>query len=296
MNNGIKEIVILSGKGGTGKTTLTASFAVLFERVVLADCDVDAADLHLILNPGLAERHEFWSGHEALIRKDLCTGCGICQSLCRFNAIINKGDGFIVDHFACEGCGVCVRFCPEGAVDFRERLCGEWMISETAVGPMAHARLIPSAENSGKLVAVVRKAARDLAEARGISLILVDGPPGIGCPVISSLTGAHAVVVVAEPTLSGEHDAQRVIKLARHFNIPAFLCINKWDINPEVTERLERTAKNDGVTVLGRISYDRAVTVALTSGRTVFEMEGMEFRRSAAEIKSIWKSLKEAIS
>lgn len=296
MSEGIKELVILSGKGGTGKTTLTACFAILSERAVLADCDVDAADLHLILNPKPVERHEFWSGHEAVIRDDLCTGCGACQSLCRFNAVINRGDKFVVDSFGCEGCGVCVRFCPEGAVDFPERLCGEWMISQTAVGPMAHARLIPSAENSGKLVAVVRKAARDLAEAHGISLVLVDGPPGIGCPVISALTGAYAVVVVAEPTLSGEHDAGRVIKLAKHFGIPAFLCVNKWDINPEVTERLENTAKEEGIKVLGRISYHNAVTLALTNGRTVLEMEGSEFQRSAAEIKSIWKLLKEAIS
>ncbi|MEJ5299633.1 MAG: ATP-binding protein [Thermodesulforhabdaceae bacterium] len=296
MDEKIKEIVIISGKGGTGKTTLTAAFALLAGQVVVADCDVDAADLHLLLNPQVLERHEFWSGHEAFINKDRCSGCGVCQELCRFRAVVQKDGGFVVDPFSCEGCGLCVRFCPEGAIEFPERLCGEWMVSQTRVGPMAHARLFPMAENSGKLVAVVRKASQDLAKTHGISLVLVDGPPGIGCPVISSLTGAHAVVVVAEPTLSGEHDAERALSLARHFNIPAFLCVNKWDINPDGADRLEKMALDKGATLLGRVAYNAAVVTALINGLTVFEIEGEEFRRVGEEIEQLWDSLCKFIS
>jgi len=296
MGSETKEIVIISGKGGTGKTTFTAAFAVLAGKVVVADCDVDAADLHLLLNPKVLERHEFWSGHEAVIKEDLCSGCGICQEFCRFKAIIQKNGKFVVDPFSCEGCGVCVRFCPENAIEFPERLCGEWMISQSRIGPMVHAKLLPTAENSGKLVAVVRKASQDLAKAHDIPLILVDGPPGIGCPVISSLTGAHAVVVIAEPTVSGEHDSERALKLARHFNIPAFFCVNKWDINPDGAERLEQMARNHGATILGRVSYNSAVVTALINGLTVFEMEGESFRLASREIKKVWNSLCEFIN
>jgi MinD superfamily P-loop ATPase len=187
----MKELVIISGKGGTGKTSVTASFAVLADRPVIADCDVDAADLHLVLSPRINEHHEFRSGHEAVIRQNDCNGCGLCLEHCRFDAVKMVRDSagepkYNIDPVSCEGWGVCVRFCPEQAIDFPERLCGEWMISETRCGPMIHARLGVAAENSGKLVSTVRREARRIAEEEDRSLVIVDGPPGIGCPVIAS--------------------------------------------------------------------------------------------------------------
>jgi MinD superfamily P-loop ATPase len=288
----LKELVIISGKGGTGKTSVTASFAVLADRPVIADCDVDASDLHLVLSPWINERHEFRSGHEAVIRQDDCTGCGACLGHCRFGAVrMNEkaaGDAtFFIDPVACEGCGVCVRFCPERAIDFPERLCGEWMVSDTRCGPMVHARLGVAAENSGKLVSTVRREARRIAEEEHRSLVIVDGPPGIGCPVIASLTGATLVLVVTEPTVSGEHDLERVLLLTRHFNIPTTICVNKWDLNPEMTERIEDKARRAGARVVGRIRYDRAVTLAQMQERAVVETEAP----CVEDIQDIWNQL-----
>lgn len=289
----MKEIVVISGKGGTGKTSLTAAFAALAENPVLADCDVDASDLHLLLAPQVRERYEFRSGREAVIRQDACTGCGNCAGLCRFGAIGRTAteDGtvrYAVDPSACEGCGVCVRFCPVQAIGFPERLCGEWMISDTRFGPMLHARLGTAAENSGKLVSTVRREARTVAEKTGRDLIITDGPPGIGCPVIASLTGASEVLVVTEPTISGEHDLDRVLALARHFGIPAAVCINKWDLNPEAAERIERRAVRSGARIAGRIRYDRDVTAAQVRELTVMET-GAE---CAQDIRNVWDTLK----
>lgn len=285
----VQELVIISGKGGTGKTSLTASFAVLADSPVLADCDVDAADLHLILAPTIRERHEFRSGNEAVIRPAECIMCGKCFDLCRFGAVVPGGEGeaHSIDPVPCEGCGVCVRFCPAGAIDFPESLCGEWMISETRCGPMVHARLGVAAENSGKLVSTVRSEARRVAKHEGHVLVIVDGPPGIGCPVIASLTGASQALVVTEPTVSGEHDLERVLKLARHFGIPTAICVNKWDLNPAITERIEAFAVRSGASIAGRIRYDNAVTSAQMLGKAVVETEAP----SAADIRLVWTSL-----
>ncbi|OQA34597.1 MAG: ferredoxin [Betaproteobacteria bacterium ADurb.Bin341] len=288
----MKELVILSGKGGTGKTSLAASFALLAQRPVVADCDVDAADLHLVLAPELQEKHDFYSGHEAVIRTDECTGCGDCLDLCRFDAIssVARADGSSVctiDPTACEGCGVCAWFCPQGAIDFPDRLCGEWMVSEAASGPMVHARLGVAAENSGKLVTTVRREARQIAETHGYDLILVDGPPGIGCPVIAAVTGATAVLVVTEPSVAGEHDLERVLALTRHFGIHASVCVNKWDINPAMSERIEDKARQAGARVLGRVRYDPQVTQAQLQERAVVETEAP----SAEDIRTIWRQL-----
>jgi len=231
----IDELVVISGKGGTGKTSVTASLAVLAGRSVLADCDVDAADLHLLLAPRIEQRRDFYSGHQAVIRQTDCIGCGACLAYCRFEAVQRQPAPdhttlFTIDPALCEGCGVCVHFCPVNAIDFNERWCGEWMISTTRCGPMVHARLGTAAENSGKLVSLVRQEARRLAEAEGITRILVDGPPGIGCPVISSITGADTVLVVTEPTVSGIHDLERVVALAvDQFHIATAVCVNKYD-------------------------------------------------------------------
>jgi MinD superfamily P-loop ATPase len=288
----IEELVLISGKGGTGKTSLTASFAVLAGNAVLADCDVDAADLHLILTPMMLERHEFRSGHVAVIRVEKCVGCGICQKYCRFDAIgmvreANLRPTFAVDALSCEGCGVCVRFCPANVIDFAERVSGEWMLSETRCGPMVHARLGLAAENSGKLVATVRGEARRIAADNGNRLIIVDGPPGIGCPVISSLTGATLALVVTEPTVSGEHDLERVLALTKHFSIPTVVCVNKWDINPEMAERIERKARGANARVVGRIRYDSAVTTAQLRELAVVETDAP----SAEDMRQVWDNL-----
>lgn len=289
----MKELVVISGKGGTGKTSLTASFAVLAERPVIADCDVDAADLHLILTPKNSERHDFYSGNQAIIRPADCNGCGHCRELCRFGAIKKdqQSGKFLVDPVACEGCGVCVRFCPEQAIDFPESLCGEWMISYTRCGPMVHARLGVAAENSGKLVSLVRREARRIAEEQGSSLVIVDGPPGIGCPVIASLTGADLVLVVSEPTLSGEHDLERVLALARHFAIPAALCVNKWDLNPGMAERIEKKAVAAGARIAGRVRYDSGVTAAQLQESSIVETRAA----CLPDVREIWRNLVERL-
>jgi MinD superfamily P-loop ATPase len=290
----MKELVVISGKGGTGKTSITAAFAVMAARPVIADCDVDAADLHLVLSPQIIERHEFRSGHEAVIRKEDCIGCGECFALCRFNAVKEDrkesgGNRYSIDHISCEGCGVCVRFCPEKTIDFRERLCGEWMIADTRCGPMVHARLGIAAENSGKLVSTVRKEARRIAEEKGSSLIIVDGPPGIGCPVIASLSGATFVLVVTEPTVSGEHDLKRVLELTNHFKIPAAICVNKWDLNPDMTERIENMARQSGAQPAGRVRYDPAVTTAQIQEKAVVEIEC----QAGEDVRKLWQTLKQ---
>jgi len=290
-----RELVVISGKGGTGKTSVTASFAALAAgRAVLADCDVDAADLHLVLTPQVAASHDFKSGREAFIRREACTGCGRCAELCRFGAVqpLKRPMGaqplYAIDPSACEGCGVCVRFCPVGAITFPERLCGEWLVSETRCGPMVHACLAAAAENSGKLVSTVRQEARRLAEERDLPLIVTDGPPGIGCPVIASVTGADRVLVVTEPTVSGEHDLARVLALTKHFDAPTFVCVNKWDLNPETTERIERATERAGARPAGRIRYDRRVTAAQLEAKAVVETDAP----SAEDVRDIWKKVK----
>jgi MinD superfamily P-loop ATPase len=288
-----RELVVLSGKGGTGKTSLTASFAVLAPRRVVADCDVDAADLHLVLGPRQRERHEFHSGDEAVIRQEDCRGCGDCVALCRFDAVRREARSageatFRVDPLACEGCGVCARFCPVGAIDLRERVCGEWMVSETRCGPLVHARLAIGSGSSGKLVSTVRQAARRLAEERRDPLVIVDGPPGIGCPAIAALTGASRLLAVAEPTVSGEHDLGRLLALARHFDVPVSVCVNKWDVNPGLTERIEGSARRAGAGVVGRVRHDPAVSRAQVMGRAIVETGAA----AAADVRRLWERLR----
>ncbi len=289
----MRELVILSGKGGTGKTSVAASFAALAQNAVIADADVDAADLHLVLAPTVEERHDFRSGHEAVIRQADCLKCGACLAHCRFEAVRMDGKEageatFTIDPVACEGCGVCVEMCPAEAIDFPERSCGEWYVSQTRFGPLVHARLRPAGENSGKLVTQVRTAARQLAERDARKLIVVDGPPGIGCPVIASVTGASAVLAVTEPTVSGAHDLSRLLKLTKHFGVPAFICVNKWDINPTMTEQIEQQAAADGATVAGRIPYDRAVTAAQVNGQPVVTYSTGP---AAQHIEKLWEHL-----
>lgn len=287
----IRELVVLSGKGGTGKTSLTASFALLANKAVLADCDVDAADLHLLLTPMVEQRHAFMSGHEAVIRQQDCTGCDICMDSCRFDAIRKEGAVCRIDPVACEGCGVCHRLCPAKAIDFPERVCGEWMVSGTRCGPMVHAQLGVAAENSGKLVTTVREQAWTVAVDKRIPLIISDGPPGIGCPVIASLSGVSLAVVITEPTVSGLHDLQRLLALARHFSVPTAVCVNKWDINPQQTEKIEAAARSAGAAVIGRIRYDRSVTQAQLQQKAAVEVDA----GAGDDIRVIWKQVTELL-
>lgn len=282
----MKELVVISGKGGTGKTTLLAAFASLAKNKVLCDADVDAADLHLIMNPRVRESHIFESGHTAVIRPEACTECGLCRELCRYNAIDEK---LQVDSLSCEGCGVCYYFCPENAIGFPVNNCGEWFLSDTRFGPMAHARLGIAEENSGKLVTLIRKQGKAIAKARGMSLLLTDGPPGVGCPVIASLGGATAVLIVAEPTVSGRHDMERVAQLAAGFRIPAMVCINKYDLNPAQGEAIESFATQKNIAVSGRIPFDPIFTKAMVMGKTIIEYNGRS--NGANSVRSIWEKV-----
>jgi len=278
----MKEIVVLSGKGGTGKTSIVASFASLAHRKVLADCDVDAADLHLLLKPAVREEKEFWSGQIAFIDKQKCTECGLCQELCRFEAIKD----FEVDHISCEGCGFCCQVCPVGAITMKNRMSGHSFISETRYGYLCHARLGIAQENSGKLVALVRQNARLIAERDNLDYIITDGPPGIGCPVISSLSGASVALLVTEPTLSGIHDLERVVGVCRHFGVPALVCVNKYDLNEENTSQIERYCSDEGIEVAAKISFDNVVTEAIVRGLPVVEYSNGKVTQ---QIKELWQ-------
>jgi MinD superfamily P-loop ATPase len=280
----MKELVVLSGKGGTGKTSIAGSFAALAKNKVLADCDVDAADLHLLLEPVIKQKQDFWSGQVAVIDEEKCTQCGLCPELCHFNAIKD----FRVDPISCEGCGFCYHICPAEAITLKENLSGHWFISDTRYGPLVHARLGIAQENSGKLVALVRQQAKLMAEKQGADCIISDGPPGIGCPVISSLSGASLALLVTEPTLSGIHDLERVLGVCRHFNVPALVCINKYDINQENTRQIEGYCRQQGVEVAAKIPFDNVVTEAMVQGLPIVEYGDNSVSR---QIELLWQDV-----
>ncbi|MFP4444675.1 MAG: ATP-binding protein [Desulfosudaceae bacterium] len=281
----MKELTIISGKGGTGKTSITASFAALAKNKVIVDADVDAADLHLVIPPTVKKTTDFAGGSIAVIDPERCTECGECRQRCRFDAI---SEDFVVDKIACEGCGVCVYFCPVGAIDFPQQTCGQWFVSDTACGPMIHARLGIAEENSGLLVSLLRNQAKEMAESENHELLLVDGPPGIGCPVISSLTGSSAVLVITEPTLSGLHDLKRVNELARFLRVPAMACINKWDINPEMAENIRNYSRDSEMTYVGDIPYDKDMTAAMVDQMALVNFSDGP---AAQAIRDVWKNV-----
>ncbi|SKA68295.1 ATP-binding protein [Desulfobaculum bizertense] len=281
----MKELVVISGKGGTGKTTVTAGLSSLGPKKVLADCDVDAADLHLILKPTVRATHEFFSGELASIDSSLCVECGQCIEHCRYDAITPD---FVVHKEHCEGCGACEFVCPSGAAIMQERMCGHWYDSETRFGSMIHAALGIGEENSGKLVTTVRKEARRVAEDADVDLILTDGPPGVGCPVIASLGGTDMALAVAEPTLSAMHDLQRVHKLTEHFRVPMMAVINKSDINEEITEMIRQWCAESGVEIAGVLPYDQTVTAAQIHGKSVVEYDPDGFGQ---KMQSIWENV-----
>jgi MinD superfamily P-loop ATPase len=280
----MKQLTVISGKGGTGKTTITAAFASLAKNKVMADADVDAADLHLILNPSIEKEEDFYGGRVPCLDKNLCDECRLCIEHCRFEAI----QDFVIDLIACEGCGVCAQICPKNAITMKENLCGRWFISQTRFGPLVHARLGIAEENSGKLVTLVRQQARLIAEKEKMDYIIIDGPPGIGCPVISSIGGVDLVLAVTEPTLSGIHDLERILGVARHFNVPAMVCINKSDINQENAERIKTYCQKNRISVAGEIPYDPIVTKAMVAGKTVVEFDDGLI---STQIRTTWNNV-----
>jgi len=288
----VKELIVISGKGGTGKTSLTACLATLAEQCVIADCDVDAANLHLLLSPRVHHRTPFVSGEMAVIDETRCNQCGHCQQLCRFEGI-SPTPPYTILPSGCEGCRVCAHFCPQQAISMVPRQCGEWYRSVSSAGPMIHARINVGAENSGKLVSLVRQQARQLAEEQQSPWLLVDGPPGLGCPVIASVTGADAVLIVTEPTLAGQHDMVRIIDLLEHFSMTGYICINRWDINPEMTRTIRQIAEQRGVSCVGLIPFDRQVVSAQLKARPVIDQPDSI---AAMAIKDLWDNVHAILS
>ena len=295
----MKQLVIISGKGGTGKTSIAGAFVYIAGRCVVADCDVDAANLGLILSPILQKEIIFQGGKKAKIIPHLCRGSGKCYEICQFDAITppaRENNSFrpaIVDNLSCEGCGVCVRFCPEKAIEFNYIIAGKWFISKIVNGHLVHARLNPGESNSGKLVTLVRNKALELARENGYELILVDGPPGIGCPTIASLSGADLALIVTEPTFSGISDLERAIKLTEQFKIKTSVCVNKADINDGLTKSIIEFCSEKDLLFSGKIPYDEDVTEAMINGKSILEFSKMNPATTA--ITRIWRTLKESM-
>jgi len=292
----VKQLAVVSGKGGTGKTSLVACFAALGSSMVIADCDVDAANLHLIASPMILKKQDFYSGSKAEIDPELCQRMGICREVCRFDAVIFEAAAqpvkYRIDPIACDGCGSCLEFCVSRAIKMIQPKAGEWYRSETRFGPMVHARLGIGEENSGKLVSIVRRASLELAEEKGLKMVLIDGPPGIGCPVIASLTGVDYALAVTEPTMSGIHDLKRISELCRHFSIPVGVVINKSDLNPLISEEIKKFAETSNYDFLGQIPYDPDFTRAMVQRRSLVEFNSSPVSNTISEM---WEDLKNLI-
>jgi MinD superfamily P-loop ATPase len=289
---GMKQLVILSGKGGTGKTSLTAAFAHLAAqsqlagKVILADADVDAANLELVLQPRLLEQQDFKGGKVAVIDQDSCASCGDCQAVCRFDAIHYADDLYVIDPIACDGCAACVYQCPTESITMHEQVAGKFYFSESRYGPLYHANLFPGQENSGKLVTLVKQRARLQALDESRELVIVDGPPGIGCPVISAVSGASLALIVAEPTVAGVHDMRRALETVKHFGVRAVVCINKADIYPVGAEEIEAFCRESGIETFGRIPFDLTVASAMVAGEAVTAFQPQA--PSSVAISAIW--------
>ncbi len=296
----MKELVVISGKGGTGKTSIVAALAALANNKVLADCDVDAADLHLVLEPEIKLREDFSGGKIASVEVDRCIGCGQCLEVCRFKAVApdgpcNEKGQFTheIDPIACEGCGVCVWNCPVKAIKFESKVNGEIYTSQTRHGAMVHARLGAAEENSGKLVTEVRKKAVAMAAKEGVELVIIDGSPGVGCPVIASITGASLILVVTEPTQSGMHDMLRVLDLAEGFKIPSMVVVNKSDLNADVVRLMEEELSKRDIPIIGQVPYDDDFTRAQLEMKSVVEYSDS---KASSEIRSIWQRIEERLN
>jgi MinD superfamily P-loop ATPase len=284
------EVAVISGKGGTGKTVLTSSLAALVDDKIMADCDVDAPDLHLLLKPQVEKREVFIGSKLASIDSEACIACGRCLEVCRFGAVRTMHQGgqrsYEIDNLACEGCGVCSWVCPEEAISLTDSVGGEWFVSKTRFGKMVHARLGAAQENSGKLVSIVRRQARNAAIADGRKLVIIDGPPGVGCPVIASVAGADLAVIVSEPTLSGLHDLERTLQLTRHFGIRTAVVINKHDLNGEMCLQIEEYLSDRGIPLVGKIPFSMEVNKAVAAGKTVVEYSEGELGRQMKQIST----------
>ncbi len=285
----MKQLAVISGKGGTGKTTVTSSFAALANNAVMADCDVDAANMHLLLNPQILTKHDFYGLPVASINNQLCTECGLCKDNCRFDAI---SDNFTIIPFQCEGCGVCKYICPSDAISMKTNKAGEAYESDTRLGLLAHAKLGIGEEASGKLVTVVRELAIHMAEENQADLILIDGPPGTGCSVIATLTGVDLALIVTEPSISGIHDLERALEVAGHFNVPALVCINKCDINEEKAEEIEAMSNSHNAKIVGKLPFDKTPTEAMINGKTVVEYASNAF---STNIEEMWNKVKKVL-
>ena len=301
----MKQILVISGKGGTGKTVITASFAALSKNKVMADCDVDAADLHLLLHPEIKEKANFEGGKTAVIDEAKCIGCGKCQEVCRFEAVkltppptsspLEGEDwrGVKIDSLDCEGCGACTLVCPEDAITLKAENVGYWFISETKYGPLVHAKLGIAQENSGRLVSLVREKSMDIALEKVVDYVIIDGPPGIGCPVIASLSGVDLALIVIEPTLSGMYDAQRAINVAKHFGIKTAVCINKNDLNLKNSETIKKDCLASSIPVIGEIPFDKIVPESLVQKKPIVEYKDCSV---SSEIKNLWNKITEILN
>ncbi|OQY00329.1 MAG: (4Fe-4S)-binding protein [Bacteroidetes bacterium 4572_117] len=291
----MKEIVVISGKGGTGKTSVTASLAVLGGKdVIVADCDVDAADMHLLMKPDFEKSEDFFSGELAYIHQDECIQCGKCADVCRFDAIPIIDGKYIVDPLNCEGCGYCARVCPTKAIENKDLNVGQWYISNIKTGSiMVHAKLGIGADNSGKLVAKVKNEAKQIAKESNKSYIIVDGSPGVGCPVVSSLSGAHFVVLVTEPTVSGLHDLKRVYELVKKFNLKAGCIINKADLNEEKASEIKVFLREENIVHIANLPYDENFTKAMTLGQTIVEYSKNNLTKQLTES---WEKIKHTLN
>jgi MinD superfamily P-loop ATPase len=295
----MKQLVILSGKGGTGKTSVAAAFAHLSAqggpkiRAVLADADVDAANLELVLDPHLVSEEEFWSGQAATISPDSCSSCGICAEVCRFDAVLSENGIYRVDDLGCEGCAACMYACPDEAIQMEDQLAGKWFQSDTRYGPLFHAALLPAQENSGKLVTLIKQHARLFALDHDYPLVLVDGPPGIGCPVISAASGADLALIVTEPTAAGVHDMKRILETAKHFGIRSLVCINKADLHPQGSQAIEEHCLDHGLEVLSRIPFDLAVTHAMVKGEPV--TAHVPDSKASHALRELWARVADAL-
>lgn len=287
----MKKITVISGKGGTGKTSLTGSFAALAgNQAVMVDGDVDAANLSLIMKPEQIEKHEFRASRVAVVDHEKCNSCNLCRELCRFGAI---REDYVIDPIACEGCSFCSYACPQEAISMEERLSGCWYISETPYGTLVHAKLGIAEENSGKLVTTIRNKGEALAAQEGKGYVIIDGPPGIGCPVIASLSGVDVALVVTEPSMSGIHDLKRVVAVCKHFGVTPLVCINRYDIAPDLSESIENYCKAEGLTMAGKIPFDRAFIESMIQGIPVVKHVNGALRKT---IEAIWDKTASASS
>jgi MinD superfamily P-loop ATPase len=292
----LKQILIISGKGGTGKTVISGALANIVSNKVMADCDVDAANLYLLLKPEIMESVPFYGEKKATVKEESCTGCGLCLPRCRFSAIAPTPEGKIkIDPIACEGCGVCAYICPVKAIEMEENIAGHLFVSRTAYGPFVHARLGAGEENSGKLVTEVRKKAREIAEKEGLDYVIIDGPPGIGCPVVASLSGVDLALVVTEPTMSGIYDMDRVIQTARHFGLKTACVLNKFDLNSELSQEIENWCRSNSVPVLARIPFEEKVVRAVIQGLPITEFSEARQSQAVAEIHKLWLKIADAL-